>query len=296
MTVVVSQCGFPACGVWRGADGVAPPPEQASSMSAEQRTIEAHGLTKVYGRGATEVRALDAVDFDVAPGEFVAIMGPSGSGKSTLLHVIGALEPATDGTVALEGERYDGLDDDELTRLRRERMGFVFQFFNLLPSLSALENVLLPALIARRAGDEARQRARELLRRVGLADRAEHTPSELSGGEQQRVSIARALLLSPHLVLADEPTGNLDSRAGGDILRLLRELNRDEGVTVVMVTHDPSAAAVADRIVFLRDGRVCEELQGGSTDRVIEAFGRVQAPIVDAEFANVGGTAAGVGV
>ena len=155
--------------------------------------ITARELTKVYGRGATEVRALDDVDFDVAPGEFVAIMGPSGSGKSTLLHVIGALEPATSGTVALEDERYDGLDDDELTRLRRERMGFVFQFFNLLPSLSALENVLLPALIARRATTDMRDRAQELLRRVGLADRAEHTPAELSGGEQQRVSIARAL-------------------------------------------------------------------------------------------------------
>ena len=265
-------------------------------MPAEHRIIEAHGLTKVYGQGPTEVRALDAVDFDVAPAEFVAIMGPSGSGKSTLLHVIGALEPATSGTVALEGERYDGLEDDELTRLRRERMGFVFQFFNLLPSLSALENVMLPALIARRADDATRDRARELLRRVGLADRAEHTPSELSGGEQQRVSIARALLLSPHLILADEPTGNLDSRAGGDILRLMRELNRDEGVTVVMVTHDPSAAAIADRIVFLRDGRVCEELQGGSTERVIAAFGRIQAPIGDADLAKVGGTAAGVGV
>jgi putative ABC transport system ATP-binding protein len=258
--------------------------------------ITARALTKVYGRGATEVRALDGVDFDVAPGEFVAIMGPSGSGKSTLLHVIGALEPATSGTVALEGERYDGLDDDELTRLRRERMGFVFQFFNLLPSLSALENVLLPALIARHATEDVRARARRLLGRVGLGDRAEHTPSELSGGEQQRVSIARALLLAPHLVLADEPTGNLDSRAGAEILRLLRELNRDEGVTVVMVTHDPSAAAIADRIVFLRDGRVCEELDGGSTERVIEAFGRVQAPVADRELATVGGTAAGIGV
>ena len=259
-------------------------------------TISVRALSKLYGRGAAEVRALDGVDFDVAPGEFVAIMGPSGSGKSTLLHIIGALEPPTGGTVALEGERYDGLDDDELTRLRRERMGFVFQFFNLLPSLSAVENVLLPALIGRRADEAMRARAQELLARVGLGDRAQHTPSELSGGEQQRVSIARALLLAPHLVLADEPTGNLDSRAGAEILTLLRELNRAERVTVVMVTHDPSAAAVADRIVFLRDGRVCEELQGGSTDRVIEAFGRVQAPIVDAEFANVGGTAAGVGV
>lgn len=272
------------------------PPMTPRLAVMDQPIIRATGLTKVYGQGATEVRALDGVDFAVAPGEFVAIMGPSGSGKSTLLHVVGALEPATKGSVALEGERYDGLDDDELTRLRRERMGFVFQFFNLLPSLSALENVLLPALIARRAGDEARARADDLLRRVGLGGRAEHTPSELSGGEQQRVSIARALLLSPQVVLADEPTGNLDSRAGGEILRLLRELNRDEGVTVVMVTHDPSAAAIADRIVFLRDGRVCEEIEGGSTERVIDAFARVQAPALDPELAHVGGTAAGVGI
>src|SRR4051794_32607406 len=160
--------------------------------------ISARGLTKIYGTGATEVRALDGVDFAVERGEFVAIMGPSGSGKSTLLHIIGALEPPTGGTVALDGERYDGLDDNELTRLRRERLGFVFQFFNLLPSLSALENVLLPALIARRHGADALHgRAHELLGRMGFAGRAEHTPSELSGGEQQRVAIARALLLSP---------------------------------------------------------------------------------------------------
>jgi len=240
--------------------------------------IAATALTKVYGRGATEVRALDGVDFVVERGEFVAIMGPSGSGKSTLLHVIGALEPATGGTVVLEGERYDGLEDDELTRLRRERMGFVFQFFNLLPSLSALENVMLPALIARRATDEMRARAKDLLARVGLGEREEHTPSELSGGEQQRVAIARALLLSPAVVLADEPTGNLDSRAGGQILALMRDLNRDEGVTIVMVTHDPSAAAIADRIVFLRDGRAREQVDGGSTERVIDAFARVQGP------------------
>jgi putative ABC transport system ATP-binding protein len=240
--------------------------------------IAATALTKIYGRGATEVRALDGVDFVVDRGEFVAIMGPSGSGKSTLLHVIGALEPATGGTVVLEGEHYDGLEDDELTRLRRERMGFVFQFFNLLPSLSALENVMLPALIARKATDEMRARGKDLLARVGLAEREEHTPSELSGGEQQRVAIARALLLSPAVVLADEPTGNLDSRAGGQILRLMRDLNQDEGVTIVMVTHDPSAAAIADRIVFLRDGRVHEQVDGGSTERVIDAFARVQGP------------------
>jgi len=261
-----------------------------------QPIISATQLTKIYGQGATEVRALDGVDFSVEPGEFVAIMGPSGSGKSTLLHVVGALEPATGGSVALDGQRYDGLADDELTRLRRERMGFVFQFFNLLPSLSALENVMLPALIARRADAGARARAQELLERVGLGGRAEHTPAELSGGEQQRVSIARALLLAPQVVLADEPTGNLDSRAGAQILRLLRELNRDERVTVVMVTHDPSAAAIADRIVFLRDGRVCEEVEGGSPEDVIEAFGRIQTPVPEPELAQVGGTAAGVGL
>jgi putative ABC transport system ATP-binding protein len=245
----------------------------------DQPIIVTSELTKVYGQGATEVRALDGVDFAVQEGEFVAIMGPSGSGKSTLLHIVGALEPATTGSVALAGARYDGLDDDELTRLRRERMGFVFQFFNLLPSLSAIENVLLPALIARRRGSDAlRGRAEELLARVGLSGRAEHTPSELSGGEQQRVSIARALLLSPDVVLADEPTGNLDSRAGAEILRLLREINHDERVTVVMVTHDPGAAAIANRVVFLRDGRVCEEIDGGSAQQVIEAFGRIQAP------------------
>jgi putative ABC transport system ATP-binding protein len=262
----------------------------------DQPIITATGLMKIYGQGATEVRALDGVDFVVDPGEFVAIMGPSGSGKSTLLHVLGALEPATSGTVALEGERYDGLVDDELTRLRRERMGFVFQFFNLLPSLSALENVMLPALIARCATDGMRARSEELLRRVGLGGRSEHTPSELSGGEQQRVSIARALLLHPRLVLADEPTGNLDSRAGAEILQLLRELNRDEDVTVVMVTHDPSAAAIADRIVFLRDGRVCEQLAGASTQQVIAAFGHLQPPVADPDLAEVGGTAAGIGV
>jgi putative ABC transport system ATP-binding protein len=258
--------------------------------------IDVVDVRKSFRSGDRMIEAVRGVSCRIPRGRFAFIVGPSGSGKSTLLHIVGALEPPTSGTVALEGERYDGLADDDLTRLRRERMGFVFQFFNLLPSLSALENVMLPALIARRSTDEMRARAQELLTRVGLHGRAEHTPSELSGGEQQRVSIARALLLRPHLVLADEPTGNLDSHAGAEILRVLRELNRDEGVTVVMVTHDPSAAAIADRIVFLRDGRVCEELAGGSTQLVIEAFGRVQAPAPEPELAAVGGTAAGLGV
>jgi putative ABC transport system ATP-binding protein len=218
--------------------------------------IEIHGLTKVFGSGETAVRALDGVDLEIDRGEMVAIMGPSGSGKSTLLHLLGALETPSAGTIALGGRRFDGLDDKELTLLRREGIGFVFQFFNLLPALSAEENVLLPALIAGRRDEAIRARGRELLDRVGLAPRADHLPSELSGGEQQRVSIARALLMEPELVLADEPTGNLDSVSEAQVLELLAELNREEGHTIVMVTHDPNAAATAKRVVLMRDGRI----------------------------------------
>jgi putative ABC transport system ATP-binding protein len=229
-------------------------------------------LTKIYGAGETAVRALDGVNLAVTRRESVAIMGPSGSGKSTLLHLLGALDVPTSGEIELGGERYDGLPDAELTRLRRERIGFVFQFFNLLPSLTAEENVLLPALIAGRRGAEVRERARALLERVGLRPRAHHLPGELSGGEQQRVSIARALLMRPEIVLADEPTGNLDTRATESVLDLLRELNAEEGQTVVIVSHDPGAAATAGRVIFLRDGRVAGEIAGGSTDRVINAL------------------------
>jgi len=236
-------------------------------------------LVKVYGTGGASTRALDGVDVTFEQGEFVAIMGPSGSGKSTLLHIIGALESPTGGSVEIAGRRLDAMSERELTRLRRDHIGFIFQFFNLLPSLTALENVLLPALIARRLDKVTRERGLALLERVGLGERAEHLPSELSGGEQQRVSIARAMLLSPELLLADEPTGNLDSRAGAEVLRLLRELNRDGGHTVAMVTHDPSAAAIADRVVFLRDGRVASEVEGGSTDRVLEAFADLQSSV-----------------
>jgi putative ABC transport system ATP-binding protein len=232
--------------------------------------IEARGIVKVFGDGEGAVRALDGVDLVVRQGEMVAIMGPSGSGKSTLLHIVGALESPTEGTVAVAGERYDGLDDEGLTRLRRDRIGFIFQFFNLLSTLTAEENVLLPALIARRADAATRARARALLELVGLGERATHTPAELSGGQQQRVSIARALLMEPRLVLADEPTGNLDTRSGREVLRVLRELNRAEGRTILMVTHDPAAAAAADRVLFLRDGRYAGEVAGGSTPRVIE--------------------------
>jgi putative ABC transport system ATP-binding protein len=199
-------------------------------------------------------------------------MGPSGSGKSTLLHLLGALDTPSSGQILLAGQRYDGLGDGELTRLRREKIGFVFQFFNLLPSLTAEENVLLPALIAARRGEEMRRRTSELLARVGLAERADHLPAELSGGEQQRVSIARALLTEPEIVLADEPTGNLDTRSSGEVLRLLRELNETEGQTLVVVSHDPVVAATATRVVFLRDGRVAGEIAGGSTERVATAL------------------------
>jgi putative ABC transport system ATP-binding protein len=229
-------------------------------------------LTKTFGEGRAQVQALRGVDLVVNRGEMLAIMGPSGSGKSTLLHILGALDAPTSGVIAVAGVRYDGMDEAELTRLRRDHIGFVFQFFNLLPSLTAAENVFLPALIARRHDPALDERVLELLDRVGIGDRAEHLPSELSGGQQQRVSIARALLLQPELLLADEPTGNLDTRSGREVLALLRELCTGEGHTIVMVTHDPAAAAVADRVVFLRDGLVAGEVQGGDTDRVIAFY------------------------
>ncbi len=238
----------------------------------KEPALLARDLSKVFGEGETAVHALDGVAFEVARGEMVAIMGPSGSGKSTMLHLLGALETPTRGEISLGGERYDGLSDNGLTRLRRDRIGFVFQFFNLLPALSAEENVLLPALIAGRRDEAIRGRAGDLLGRVGLSHRTTHLPSELSGGEQQRVSIARALLTEPELVLADEPTGNLDSRSSVQILELLRDVNRAERQTLVIVTHDPGAAAIAERVVFLRDGRVADEIEGGDRQRVSEAF------------------------
>jgi putative ABC transport system ATP-binding protein len=239
------------------------------------QAVRVRDLTKTFGEGRTAVNALRGVTLDVPRGELLAIMGPSGSGKSTLLHILGALDAPTGGTIEVAGQPYEGLDDGSLTRLRRDHIGFVFQFFNLLPSLTAAENVLLPALIARRHDAGLHERALELLARVGLDDRADHLPSELSGGQQQRVSIARALLLEPDLLLADEPTGNLDRRSSREILGLLRALAGD-GHTIVMVTHDPTAAAVADRVLFLRDGAVAEEVEGGSTQRVMDVFASLE--------------------
>jgi putative ABC transport system ATP-binding protein len=245
------------------------------SFAHETSALEARDLAKVFGAGPTAVHALRGVDLRVGDGEFVAIMGPSGSGKSTLLHILGALDRPSAGAVTIHGRRYDDLDDRALTRLRGEVFGFVFQFFNLLPTLTAAENVLLPALVAGENPRHYGERVDELLALVGLAERAGHLPSELSGGEQQRVAIARALLRRPRVLLADEPTGNLDSAGGAVVLRLLRRLV-DDGQTAVMVTHDPGAATLADRVVFLRDGQVAREVEGGDRDRVGEALRIVQ--------------------
>jgi ABC-type lipoprotein export system ATPase subunit len=238
--------------------------------------LQARAIEKTFGEGAGAVRALRGVDLDVHEGELVAIMGPSGSGKSTLLHIVGALERPTGGSVAIGGRRYDDLGDKELTRLRADVFGFVFQFFNLLPTLTAAENVLLPALVVGEKPAPYADRVDELLATVGLADRAAHLPTELSGGEQQRIAIARALLRRPEVLLADEPTGNLDSKSGADVLALLRRFV-DDGQTAVMVTHDPGASALADRVVFLRDGMIAMEVEGGDVGRIVDAFGAVQS-------------------
>ena len=234
---------------------------------SQAAALEARDVVKRYQEGSVQVEALSGVNLQVAEGEFLAIMGPSGSGKSTLLHILGALDRPSQGSVTIHGRRYDNLDDRELTRLRGEVFGFVFQFFNLLPTLTAAENVLLPALVAGESPAEYASRTDELLNMVGLSERAAHLPAAMSGGEQQRVAIARALLRRPQLLLADEPTGNLDSVSGANVLALLRRLV-DDGQTVVMVTHDGDAAALADRVVFLRDGHIVHEVSGGDGRRV----------------------------
>jgi putative ABC transport system ATP-binding protein len=220
--------------------------------------IELTEVVKDYRRGEMSVRALDGVTASVAAGEFVSIMGPSGSGKSTLLHLLGGLDHPTSGTVSIDGEDLAALPDRELTRFRRRRLGFVFQFFNLLPTLSAWENVALPRLLDGVPLRKTRDTAIEMLGTVGLGERVEHRPAELSGGQLQRVAIARALINEPVVLLADEPTGNLDSHTGEEILELFRRVTSDAGTTAVMVTHDRAAAAVGDRIVHLADGRIAE--------------------------------------
>jgi putative ABC transport system ATP-binding protein len=219
-------------------------------------------VVKTYAQGDAPVRALAGISLDVARGEFVSVMGPSGSGKSTLLHVMGGLDRADGGDVWVDGQRLADLDDDAVTLLRRREIGFVFQFFNLLPTLTARENVALPLLLDGVPRREAERRGERMLERVGLLTRRQHRPHELSGGEMQRVAIARALVIEPSVLLADEPTGNLDSRTGGDILTLLAEAVGELGQTIVMVTHDPRAAACSSRVLRLRDGAVVDDTAG----------------------------------
>jgi putative ABC transport system ATP-binding protein len=221
--------------------------------------LQALGLRKQYLVGEVVVDALRGVDFTVEKGEFVAVMGPSGSGKSTLLHLLGGLDTPSDGEVTLAGRRIAQLSDDEVTLIRRRQVGFVFQAYNLLPTLSAVENVALPLMIDGKRIEDYAARIDVLLALVGLAERRDHSPDQLSGGQQQRVAIARALVTEPAIVLADEPTGNLDRKSGHDILALLRRACDEEQQTIVMVTHDPAAAAQADRVVFLRDGTIIRE-------------------------------------
>jgi putative ABC transport system ATP-binding protein len=232
--------------------------------------VAARDLERRYGEGATAVHALRGVSLEVPRGQLVAVMGPSGSGKSTLMHLLAGLDKPTSGQVTVAGIDISQLDDAKLTRVRREHIGFVFQFFNLLPMLSAEENVLLPLSIAGERPD--RQWFEQLLSSTGLTDRRHHRPSELSGGQQQRVAIARALVTRPTIVFADEPTGNLDSRTSGEILELLRSSAEAYKQTIVMVTHAPHAAAIADRILFLADGLIVKELSETSSSEVLEVM------------------------
>ena len=217
--------------------------------------VEMHDITKVYGQGEAEVRAVDGISFTVEPGEYVAIMGASGSGKSTVMNIIGALDVATSGTYKIDGVDIGDLDDDALSLVRNRRIGFIFQAFNLIPRMSAASNVELPLMYRGVRRSERRRRALDALAKVGLADRSHHQPNELSGGQQQRVAVARALAMEPSLMLADEPTGNLDSRSTADVLDLLDEIHA-EGKTIVIITHEDDVAERAGRVVTLRDGKV----------------------------------------
>ena len=240
---------------------------------ARAPVVAATDLTRRYGAGETAVDALRGVSLGVPRGQLTAVMGPSGSGKSTLMHILAGLDRPTSGTVTIAGTEITQLDDSQLTKLRRRHIGFVFQFFNLLPMLTAEENVLLPLTIAGKKPDKVW--FEDLMKTVGLDDRREHRPAELSGGQQQRVAIARALISRPTVVFADEPTGNLDSKTSEEILELLRNSVDSYGQTTVMVTHDPRAAAIADRILFLADGRIVKTLGPSSQAEILAALGEV---------------------
>jgi len=242
-------------------------------VGADGQVVVASELTRRYGEGDAAVDALAGISTGFDRHRFTAIMGPSGSGKSTLMHILAGLDRPTSGTVELDGTEITSLDDGELTKLRRDKLGFVFQFFNLLPVLTAEENVVLPLSIAGRKPDRAW--VDQLIETVGLGARRTHRPGELSGGQQQRVAVARALVTKPAVIFADEPTGNLDSKASADVLALLRRAVDEFGQTVVMVTHDPVAAAHADRLITLRDGRIVHDAPPGSADDVIELMKRL---------------------
>jgi putative ABC transport system ATP-binding protein len=236
--------------------------------------VVAENLDRRYGAGETAVDALRDVSVAIDPGKLTAVMGPSGSGKSTLMHILAGLDRPTNGSVAIAGRSITSMDDVELTRLRREHVGFVFQFFNLLPMLTAEENIVLPLAIAGEQVD--RKWLAELVERVGLADRLGHRPAELSGGQQQRVAVARSLVTRPTVVFADEPTGNLDARSSAEILALLRAASDGFGQTIVMVTHDARAAAFADRVLFLLDGRIEIDLHGATEAEILRSMGRLE--------------------
>jgi putative ABC transport system ATP-binding protein len=246
----------------------APQAATAQPAGLGQIAARAAGATKAYGTGESAIRALDGIDVEFAAGHFTAIMGPSGSGKSTLMHVLAGLDDLTEGSVHIGDVDLTTLNDRKLTQLRRDRLGFVFQAFNLVPTLTALENITLPMDLAGRQPD--RTWLELVIRTVGLENRLRHRPSELSGGQQQRVAVARALAGQPDLVFADEPTGNLDSRTGAEILDFMRLAVRELGQTIVMVTHDPGAASYADRVVFLADGRIVDELLDPTPESVLD--------------------------
>jgi putative ABC transport system ATP-binding protein len=248
---------------WAAPQALAARADHATTFGAR-----AEHATKVYGRNGTQVVALDDVSVGIPAGRFTAVMGPSGSGKSTLMHCLAGLDSLTSGQVFIGDVELGALSDAELTRTRRERIGFVFQAFNLLPTLSAAENITLPLSLAGRKPN--REWVRTVVETVGLSDRLRHRPSELSGGQQQRVAVARALASMPSLIFADEPTGNLDSRTGGEILAFLRAAVDDLGQTIVMVTHDPAAAANADTVLFLEDGRIVDSMSSPTPDRILD--------------------------
>ena len=246
-------------------------------VEGTDNVVSARGITRRYGSGDTAVDALRGVDLDIARGKLTAVMGPSGSGKSTLMHILAGLDKPTTGTVTIGGTELTKLNDSDLTKLRREHIGFVFQFFNLLPMLTAEENITLPLSIAGRKADPAF--FDDLIEKVGLADRLHHRPAELSGGQQQRVAVARALVSQPTVVFADEPTGNLDSTTSHEILDLIRTSVDDYGQTMVMVTHAPDAATIADRVLFLADGMIVRDLGRSSQAEILSAMNELAVAV-----------------